>query len=114
MSTIQPICSGRGSHGRISFAPLTVEGANITERLVRSARSPWNAGTVIRADGETQDAPTRMIVSADSARWGDDAWRWKCPRCKKDARVTTSNLLAWIKAQGSRESYSLDLALLPR
>ena len=113
--TFIPACTGEGSHGKITFGALLFDGDTVTEQLTRQGRAPWKQGTVLSVDGEQQDAPTRMIVAAPSARTaGADPWRWKCPACQLDRRMTTRSLIAWMRIQAGTSNYTLDISHLPR
>jgi hypothetical protein len=109
------VCTDGSNHGEILFSLLDVDGDSIDEVLTRRGRSPVRGtGTANEAGIEVPiKVPARMTVTVPSAQAVNGTWRWKCPQCRCDRRVTNANMRKWIELVTTRGSTTLDISGLP-
>lgn len=111
----QVVCTGRGTHGQISWPELTLtEDGNIVEKRYRSAPVPTEIrGKTVHVEGDSKPAVVsrKMPVEATQHRSEAGTWRWRCPRCGIDRPLLDENLRRWMRAT---QSDMLDISHLPR
>jgi hypothetical protein len=116
MSTVNPritvCCTGKGRHGRIELDTLAIDGDTITALPIRvGPGSGLPAGATVIASGELVDF---ALMPSKNATPEKDGWRWKCPKCGIDKRVSNQDLAAWAKALLTHGRAVADISQLPR
>lgn len=119
-ATFKVVCTGRGHHGRISFGDITIHpDGSITEQAHRLRANAPKSGR-----WTTVPTPTRGILavigqtgplartSPAPHRTPNGLWRWRCPSCGLDRRLTDARLRDWISL--AEPGGLLDISALPR
>jgi hypothetical protein len=99
--TFTVVCTGDKTHKRYTFNEVTVTDAEIHVRATRDANKPEFKGATI--DGAA--VSPKAISRAYDPRAGRDSWRFDCPWCPVDQRLSTEGLRVWLNdvgAQGRR------------
>ena len=99
------VCTDRGQHGETKVgAALRWDGEHIEEVLVRRKQ------TGLPATPGVSPTTVETLESARSWYEGEERWKWRCCRCRRDVRISGEHLRAWLAATKSR---TLDISLLP-
>ncbi len=107
MRFVQMVCTDRGQHGDVRLEMLAdarAEGGGITYTVV----SPAPSRPLTRISKPASRDP-------DFFRIGGGDFRWYCPRCGRNPRISENNLARVIDAlAGADEALSeIDVSLLP-
>jgi hypothetical protein len=110
------VCTDRGQHGRTNFERLTrYDDGTVTENraytyTVRMGDDD-NPDPVYDDEGAVVVPKSVGKASQRVHHWnGQERWQWKCPRCKRDVRLSGENLRRWMDATPTPV---LDVSWLP-
>ena len=109
-------CTGKGTHGRVQWPALLVDGDSIIELLVRKGRSGLPTNTPVNAEGEAYvgELMSFAMLPVESHRQPDGGWRWKCPKCRLDKPLSNDNLRKWVDSLLTRGDKVADISHIPR
>jgi len=120
-ATIRVTCTGRGTHGVISFESIEcAEDGTVAIATVRQGRArAWSRGSTIRdpMDGLTSDLPTAQPFVTNGRRADHDGrlrWQYKCDSCGVDVQWNEESLFDLADFYLTRDLRVVDISILPR
>jgi hypothetical protein len=105
------VCTGDETHKRYPFNDVTVVGAEIKIRPTRVANMPELKGGSI--DGAAV-SPKAILPAPYDPRAGRDSWRFDCPRCPVDRRLSTEALRVWLNDVGAKRRRVADISKMSK
>lgn len=93
-NAVTVVCTGRGRHKQHNFNQFLIDGAEVTLKTFRNANAADLGGQ--RDQDGAEMVSTALLPAAYDPRLGRDAYRWDCPHCPVDLRISRNRFDAWV------------------